>query len=80
MLGDDGLRAATDEQLAAAVDSGFDRLVDALLAETADSDDVFDSQSALRYADLRLAVLAEVLPSVLISRLRETVSTRLAEW
>ncbi|HXH22674.1 MAG TPA: hypothetical protein VNN10_11640 [Dehalococcoidia bacterium] len=80
MLGDDALRAGSDEEVGAALGRSFDALVDALVAETADSDDVFDRASALRYANLRLSELSLVVPPDLIERLREELTARLSAW
>ncbi len=80
MLGDDALRSATDAQVQAAAEAGFDALVDALVAETAASDDAFDRESALRYADLRLEALAGVLPGPAIERLRSAIAARVSTW
>jgi len=80
MLGDDSLRSATDAQVRAAVERRFDVLVAAVVAETADSDDVFDRESALRYATLRLEALGAVLSPETASRLKDAVTPRLASW
>ena len=80
MLGDDSLRSASEADIARAVEARFDRLVDALVAETADSDDVFDRESAIHYAELRLSVLRPVLSGGVLTRLQDAVVARLRDW
>jgi hypothetical protein len=80
MLGDDSVRAAADDEITRAVEAHFDRLVDALVAETADSDDVYDRESAIRYAELRLSVLQAVLPAGVLARVQAAVFARLQDW
>jgi hypothetical protein len=80
MLGDDALRSASDAGIQAAAETHFDTLVDALVAETADSDDVYDHDSAVRYVELRLTELAIVLEQSLIEQLKASLEARLTAW
>jgi hypothetical protein len=80
MLGDDALRSAGNEQVRVAADAGFDPLVEALVSETADSDDVHDRDSALQYIDLRLTMFEDVLEPAFLSRLRSALLARLSSW
>jgi hypothetical protein len=80
MLGDDALRSASDDLVRAAAEARFDMLVDALVAETAGSDDVYDRDSARRYVELRLSELASVLGHSVIEQLRASVESRVSAW
>jgi hypothetical protein len=80
MLGDDALRSASDDQVRAAAEARFDALVDALVTETAGSDDVYDRDSARRYVELRLSELASVLGQSVIEQLRASLESRLSAW
>jgi hypothetical protein len=80
LLGDDGLRHASDVEVAAAVEHGFSRLADALVDEAAASDDVIDRKSALVYLDDRLSFLGALLEEGQRGRLREALVERVAGW
>ena len=80
MLGDDALRSASDADVRAAAEAGFERLTDALTAETMASDDVTGPQSAMAYVDARLETLAPALGATLCERLREAVAARVERW
>lgn len=80
MLSDPALRTADDDRIRAAVDADFERLADALVEETAASDDVSDRESGLRYAESRVRFLAIVLSSDQQWRLLEAVRERLEAW
>jgi hypothetical protein len=80
MLGDDALRAASEEQVRDAVERHFDALVDALVEEIAASDDVSGRGSALDYAERRIDGLSEVIGLAIAARLRQAISARLADW
>jgi hypothetical protein len=80
MLGDDALRVATDAEVQEAVDAQFGRLAEALVAETAASDDVFDRASALAYLDSRLETLSLVLSNEQADRLRSAAASAISDW
>jgi hypothetical protein len=80
MLGDDALRAASDEQVRDALQRHFDALVDALVEEIAVSDDVSGRESALDYAERRIDALTDVIGPATAARLRKAISGRLADW
>jgi hypothetical protein len=54
ILGDDSLRSASPDQAREAVRSKLMLLIDGLVAEAAQSDDVFDRDSGLAYVEQRL--------------------------
>lgn len=61
ILGDAGLRSATPEKAREAVRSKLSMLIDGIVAEAAQSDDVFDRDSGLAYVELRLQQLADLI-------------------
>lgn len=80
LLGDESLRSASRDQLAAAADARFDLLVDGIVAEAAASDDVLDRDSALTFVQLRLRSFAGVLSQEQASRLLGAVQEKIASW
>jgi hypothetical protein len=80
MLSDDAVRSASDDEVRAIARTRFSSLAEALLAETAASDDVTDAASALAYVDARLEALAAVLGIPLCNRLREELQRRIDAW
>ena len=80
LLRDESLVHASPFQLHAAIDKGFEVLVQGLVAETAASDDVTDEESALSFLRLRLETLENVLTQPQASRLFEAVRGKIEAW
>ena len=80
LLGEALPPAASHDQVQAAVERHFDRLVDGLLAEAAASDDVFDRDSAFEFVDARLSDLAAWLSPEQAPRLRSAVRGKIEAW
>ena len=62
------------------MDARFSRVVDGLMTELTSSDDVLDKDSALSFAEDRIAFLASVLDAAQASRLREALGERIEAW
>jgi hypothetical protein len=71
---------ASHEAIEAAIEAHFERLVDGLTAEAAASDDVFDRDSAIDFADARLRDFSPWLSSEHTSRLRDAVRGKIEAW
>jgi hypothetical protein len=80
LLRAESLVTASPFELHAAVETGFDLLVQGLVAETSASDDVTDRESALSFARLRLETLQSVLTPEQTSRLFEAVREKIEAW
>lgn len=80
LLGDDSVRSATPEEISIRLRASLDQLVEGLVAEAAQSDDVFDQQSGLAYIDKRLMSLGTVLDDELRGQLSEGARERIARW
>ena len=80
LTGDARLRATTPDQARELLQQDFARLLSGLVEEAAQSDDVFDSDSALVYLDGRLRDLAEVLGPELRSRLAAAARDEIEKW
>jgi hypothetical protein len=80
LLRNESLVAASPSELHAAIETGFDLLVQGLVAETSASDDVIDRESGLSFARLRLETLQSVLMPEQTSRLFEAVRGKIEAW
>ena len=80
LLADESLRAAPESALSHAINAGFDRLTDGIVAEVAASDDVFDSDSALEFAAKRVDNLSSALTGEQQARLLEGVRGKIEAW
>jgi hypothetical protein len=80
MLGDARLRSASPDQLREAVRMKQSLLVDGLVAEAAQSDDVFDRDSGLAYVEQRLESLAELMDGDLRRRVLEGAREQIEKW
>lgn len=80
LLAADLSASATRDQVQRAIDQGFDRLTDALVAEAASSDDVFDRASALEFLDSRISDLQAWLSAEQASRLRRALQGKIEAW
>jgi hypothetical protein len=77
LLRDVGLRLASPDDIQAAVDHGFDTLVEGIVAEAAASDDVTDRESAIAFVRLRLESLEGMLTVEQSSRLLESLQEKI---
>jgi len=80
LLGEILFPVASRDQVGAAIERSFERLVDGLVAEAATSDDVFDRESAFEFVEARLADLAAWLNGEQASRLRNAVRGKIEAW
>jgi hypothetical protein len=80
LLGDDSLRSAAPDEARLTLRKNAARLVDGLVDEAAQSDDVFDRDSAVAYVDQRLHSLAELLDADLRRELSEAARDRIEHW
>ena len=80
LLGEQRLPGASSESLRPLVEGRFSALVDALLAETASSDDVSDSDSALAYVESRLQRLEPLIGAEQASRLKQALRDKIDTW
>ena len=80
LLADESLRVASGPELSRAIDTGFARLVDGIVAEAAASDDVFDRDSGLEFVAKRVDNLSSTLTSEQQSRLREALRGKIETW
>jgi hypothetical protein len=80
LLADESLRVAAQDELARAIDDGFERLIDGVVAEAAASDDVFDRESGLEFAVKRVDNLSSALTHEQQSRLLDAVRGKIEAW
>jgi len=80
LLADESLRVAQESDRARAIDDGFERLIDGVVAEAAASDDVFDRDSGLEFAIRRVENLSSVLSDEQQARLLEGVRGKIEAW
>lgn len=80
LLGDEALRSAPVETARQAVHSRIEDLSEALVAEAAGSDDVFDHASALSYLQQRVEALAEVLDREDGAAVLQAARDRVEQW
>jgi hypothetical protein len=80
LLQDESLRLAPPARVREAAAARFDMLVDGLVAEVAASDDVFDQDSALSFARLRVEALESVIGGPTASRLFDAVQEKIEAW
>ena len=80
LTGDAGLRSATPDQAREILQKDFTRLLSGLVEEAAQSDDVFDRDSALVYIDERLRDLADLLGPDLRARLETAAREQIEKW
>ena len=80
LLGDVGLRFSSPEAARAAVRTGRQALLDGLVNEAAQSDDVFDIESALRYVEERLRSLSDLVDEDLRRELRDAATEQIEKW
>ena len=80
LLADESLRSASASDLARAIDAGFNRLVDGIVAEATASDDVFDNESGLEFAAKRVDNLSSALTNGQQARLREALRGKIEAW
>ena len=80
LLADESLRHASTPDLTRAIDAGFDRLVDGIVAEASASDDVFDRESGLEFVIKRVDNLGSTLTDEQQSRLREALRGKIEAW
>lgn len=80
LLADESLRAASEQTLSRAIEAGFKRLVDGIVAEAAASDDVFDRDSALEFVTKRFDNLSSVLTQGQQARLLDEIQGKIEAW
>ncbi len=80
LLGVDGLRSASAEEVGRAVQTRLSLLVDGLLAEAAASDDVSDRESALAFLADRLRFLGPLLSADQRAQVWDALLTKVAAW
>jgi len=80
MLGEESLRSASPDQAREAVRSKQALLIDGLVAEAAQSDDVFDRDSGLAYVEQRLQSLAELIDGDLRREVLEGAREQIEKW
>ena len=80
LLADESLRVAGVAAVSHAIDEGFERLVDGIVAEAAASDDVFDRDSGLEFATKRVENLSSALTGEQQARLLEAVRGKIEAW
>ena len=80
LLDDDGLRVASLETARIAANLNLSRLAEALIAEAAASDDVFDRNSAVSYLESRLGFLSMVLNDSDGPILSADLNRRVVDW
>jgi hypothetical protein len=80
LLGDESLRSAGLEAVCEAIEQGFERLSQGILAEAAASDDVNDRESAYDFVEHRLEFLDPLLDGRQISRLRDDLRGKIDAW
>jgi hypothetical protein len=80
MLGDESLRSASPDQAREAVRSKLPLLIDGLVAEAAQSDDVFDQASGLSYVEQRLQALAAIFGEDLQAPALEGAREQIEKW
>jgi hypothetical protein len=80
LLGDESLRLAGLEKMQTAIERGFERLSQGILAEVAASDDVSDRESAYDFVEHRLEFLGPLLNAGQRSRLRDDIRGKIDAW
>ena len=80
LLADDSLRDTDVTSLLTSIENGFDRLVDGLADEAAQSDDVGDRESALAFVEARLRFFETLLPDELKRRLLAGLRSKIEAW
>jgi hypothetical protein len=80
LLGDESLRSAGLEAVYEAIEQGFERLSQGILAEAAASDDVNDRESAYDFVEHRLEFLGPFLDDRQSSRLRDDIRGKIDAW
>jgi hypothetical protein len=80
ILGDESLRSASPDQAREAVRSKLPLLIDGLVAEAAQSDDVFDSESGLSYVEQRLQALTDVVGGDSVRDVLEGAREQIEKW
>ena len=80
LLSDERLVGATPDEVRSAIETGFERLIDGLVAEASASDDVSDRDSALYYVEDRLRFLSPMIGEQQRQRLRQAIQERIASW
>lgn len=80
LLGAEGLPLASAEDVRAAAEERWDRLLEGLLAEAAASDDVSDRRSALDFLAERLRFLGPLLSEDQRERLWSALVARVDAW
>ncbi|MGE0688897.1 MAG: hypothetical protein AB7P33_19320 [Dehalococcoidia bacterium] len=80
ILGDESLRSASPDAASAALASRTVLLIDGLVAEAAQSDDVFDRDSGLAYVERRLESLSGVIGADLREQVLEAAREQIEKW
>lgn len=80
LLMEERLRDASPEELSRAVDTGFERLAEGIVAEASASDDVVDRESALAFVNARIEFLGPLLSNDQKQRLRAAIEEKVASW
>lgn len=80
ILGDESLRSASPDAARAALASRTGLLIDGLVAEAAQSDDVFDRDSGLAYVERRLESLSGVIGADLREQVLEAAREQIEKW
>ena len=80
LLRDDSLRSASPEEARTRLRQLSTRLVDGLVEEAAQSDDVFDRDSAIAYIEGRLSSLSDLIDEDLRRQLSEGARDRIETW
>jgi hypothetical protein len=80
LTGDASLRSATPVAAREILQRDFTRLVSGLVEEAAQSDDVFDRDSALVYIDERLRALEDLLGADLRTQLETASREEIEKW
>lgn len=80
ILGEESLRSASPERIRESVESKLTLLIDGLVAEAAQSDDVFDRDSGLTYVEQRLQALSELIGSNLQKQVLQVAREQIEKW
>ena len=80
LLGDERVRIAGTDEIHAAVEQGFNGLVEGLLAEATASDDVIDRASGLDFVSQRLRFLGDLLTVGQHARLLQALEEKIEAW
>lgn len=80
ILGEERLRSASPDEVRETVVSKLTLLIDGLVAEAAQSDDVFDRDSGLTYVEQRLQSLSDLVGADLQQQVLEGAREQIEKW